>query len=97
MRKLVLVIVLMTCYLVLVVGNAGTTHIVTFYDSTNYWPGWHNSTGYDGDDKEDTIGIPNFTGGSAEINGNGALTNLTFNQSFTSSMWWVLSPGDLCY
>jgi len=93
MRKLVLVIVLMTCYLVLVVGNAGATHIVTFDDNTTYWPGWNNGSG---DDNKDSIGIPNFTGGFADVNANGALTNLTFNQSITSSSFWsVISPGDL--
>jgi hypothetical protein len=65
---------------------------INFGDSSNYWPGWGNGTG---DDNKDVIGIPNFTGGTAELTGN-KLTSLIFNQSVTSSsIWGVTSPGDL--
>jgi len=65
---------------------------MNFGDSSNYWPGWGNGTG---DDNKDVIGIPNFTGGTAELTGN-KLTSLIFNQSVTSSsIWGVTSPGDL--
>jgi len=65
---------------------------INFGDSSNYWPGWGNGTG---DDNKDVIGIPNFTGGTAELTGK-KLTSLIFNQSVTSSSTWgITSPGDL--
>ena len=92
MRKSVLVLFVTTCCLVLVAGNAGAI-TVPFNDNSIYWPDWGNGSG---DDSNDTIGIPNFTGGTAEINESGYITDLTFNQSTESSSYWgVLSPGDL--
>ena len=86
------ILILLALGLFISIPMAGAT-TVNFGDTNNYWPGWDNGTR---DDDHDTIGIPDFTGGSADINGNGALTNLTFNQSFTSSSFWsVISPGDL--
>lgn len=71
---------------------AGAT-VVPFGDSKNYWPGWGNGSS---DDGKDSLAIPQFTGGSADVDNNGLLTSLTFNQSLTSSSyWWVISPGDL--
>lgn len=94
MRKLVLVIVLMTCYLVLVVGNAGATHIVTFDDNRNYWPGWGN---VNGDNNKDTIGTPNILGGEAEISEDSYLTKLTFEviPEAHLHLWNLVVPGDL--
>jgi hypothetical protein len=72
---------------------------IDFGDTSIYWPGWDNGQssqyGYPPDDVSDTVGIPNFTGGTAEVQ-NGSLIQLTFyNATTSSSYWWVLSPGDL--
>lgn len=83
------------CCSVLVAGNAGATYFVTFDDSTKYWPGWETS----GNSGQDTVGIPDFTGGEAIISNNGYLASLTFNytsdQDWADDYWWVVSPGDL--
>jgi len=82
----------MFTFTLFLIGPAANAHIVTFGDSNNFWPGWSNSTG---DDKNDTIGIPNLTGGQAEFS-SGLLTSLTFyNATLSSSYWGVISPGDL--
>jgi hypothetical protein len=66
---------------------------LTFDDNTNYWPGWGNGTG---DDSKDSIGIPDFTGGTIILDSSGKLVQLTIGQSVTSSnIWGVISPGDL--
>lgn len=95
MRKSVLVIVLIMCCSVLVAGNAGATYTVAFSDSAYYWPGWSAT----GNNSQDTVGIPDFTGGEAIISNSGYLTSLTFNytsdESWADDYWWVLSPGDL--
>ena len=91
MKKLVTVFGLLIISLFVVSVNANA-EIVSFSDTNNYWPGRSNGSG---DDFQDTIGIPNFTGGQATIT-NGQLTNLTFNRApGTEPYWWVLSPGDL--
>lgn len=61
---------------------------ITFGDTQYFWPGWGNGTG---DDNFDTIGTPNFSGGTAVID-NGYLKSVTFNYS-----GWLneLEPGDL--
>ena len=80
---------------------ASTTSATTipFGDSSIYWPGWGNGQGpkygHPADDTNDTVGTPELTGGTAEVQ-NGSLTHLTFyNSTVSSSYWWVLSPGDL--
>jgi len=90
MRKLV--IILIASFLIF---SASAAMAQTFIDNTIYWSGWGNATS--GDNTNDTIGIPDFKGGSATVT-NGRLTNLTFDrqvQSGYNSLWWVLSPGDL--
>lgn len=75
-----------------IVSAKADAAIISFGDTSNYWPGWGNGTG---DDSKDVIGSPDFTGGQANITG-GMLSNLTFNRTAaTTSYWWALSPGDL--
>jgi hypothetical protein len=70
----------------------GSASAVPFSDNTIYWTGHSNGSG---DDFNDTIGIPNLTGGDYVVSG-GSLTSLTFNRTSTgSSLFGLLSPGDL--
>jgi hypothetical protein len=71
-----------------------------FGDSSIYWPGWNNTTsGLSGDDINDDIGIPEFSGGTAtieEVGGIRYLTELEINVSnYNGNDWGMLSPGDL--
>ena len=67
-------------------------HTVIFGDNTNFWPGWGNGE----DDNTPTVGIPNLTGGSAEVSSDGYLTKITMAQnSAGSSYYYVLTAGDL--
>jgi hypothetical protein len=70
---------------------------VTFGDTSIYWPGW-KSTDL-ADNNKDTMGIPDFTGGSVEINSYSALQMLTFNYkaNYNNQLgwWYILAPGDL--
>jgi hypothetical protein len=70
---------------------------VTFGDTSIYWPGWQSPD--PADNNKDTICIPNFTGGSVEINSYSALQKLTFNYKANYynelGLWYVLAPGDL--
>jgi hypothetical protein len=69
---------------------------INFIDSpTNYyWPGYGNGSS---DDSKDTIGVPNFTGGSLELTDNGYLQSITFNYKADAylNLWNLLTPGDL--
>ncbi|MEW6417382.1 MAG: PEP-CTERM sorting domain-containing protein [Nitrospirota bacterium] len=85
--------------LTLLMGTAGIARAVsvTFGDTSTYWSGWQSPDS--ADNSKDTIGIPDFTGGSAEINSDSALQKLTFNYeadySYQLQWWYVLTPGDL--
>lgn len=95
MRKSILGLFVIACWLLVVAGHASAI-TVTFGDNSNYWPDWYHIDGKSGDDGKDTLAIPQFTGGSAEINESGYLTNLTFGQGTSSSnLWELLTPGDL--
>lgn len=72
-------------------AGPANAQMVNFADNAVYWPGWGNGTI---DDSYDTIGIPNFIGGTANVE-SGRLMSLTFNQSLSSSYYYLLSPGDL--
>ena len=92
MKKII--IVLMVCFVAFFAGTA-KAQTINFGDSRNYWPNWGNNDHdpWPGTDNDlDSIGTPNFIGGSAEVTG-GRLTSLTINR--TSSFSSVLSPGDL--
>lgn len=91
MRISGLVSILILVFMALSVGSAGATTI-PFGDSSTYWPGWNNGSG---DDSDESIGIPNFTGGTAVVV-DCHLVTLTFDQPITSSgLWPVISPGDM--
>lgn len=85
--------------LILLMGTARIAEAisVTFGDTSKYWPGWQSPD--PADNSKDTIGIPDFTGGSAEINSDSTLEMLTFNYEANYSyqlQWWsILTPGDL--
>ena len=90
MKKTVFVSVL---FVVLIASQAfGTT--INFGDTSYYWPGWLSSD--TSDNTKDTIGTPNFLGGTAEIT-NGFLTNLTFQVKAKDylNLWNLLLPSDL--
>ncbi|ROQ91132.1 PEP-CTERM sorting domain-containing protein [Desulfosoma caldarium] len=61
------------------------------YDNTDkdYWPGWDNDL--------DTIGIPDFTGGTVELNDDYELETIVLNLLSweTEPAWSILAPGDL--
>jgi len=83
-------ILVMLAYLVFT-GPALAT-VISFQDTQNYWPNWGNGTS---DDGKDTIGIPNITGGSVDVE-NGLLNSVTFNYTgCTSSLWHLVTAGDL--
>jgi len=89
--KKALILILASIFVTAMAG-AAQAELINFSDNNIFWPGWHNTTG---DDGQDTIGIPDFTGGTAGVV-NGRLTDLTFNRaSGSASYWGVLSPGDL--
>ena len=91
MRRSVMVLgfIIISVFIVSVNANA---EVVSFGDTSKFWPGWGNGSS---DNFNDTIGIPNFTGGEASIT-SGQLNKLTFDRATgTSPYWGVLSPGDL--
>jgi hypothetical protein len=91
MKKITAIIGIMIIA-VCVVSVSAYAETISFSDTHRYWSGWENGTG---DDSQDTIGIPNFTGGQATVTSNN-LYNITFNRAAgTDSHWSVLSPGDL--
>ena len=66
--------------------------VISFTDNRIYWPNWGNNTT---DDSQDSIGIPNFLGGTVTIQGS-SLTSITFNYTGTiTNGWGILQPGDL--
>jgi len=92
MKKLLGVLMLCSVAVVFTASIAGASTTYSFGDNSIYWPGWGNGSG---DDSRDRIGIPEWEGGTAEVDG-GYLTELKFDQSITSlSNWGLLSPGDL--
>jgi hypothetical protein len=97
MRQLLKILILSSfvCFLCASTAGAGT---VSFGDTANYWPGWNNTKNGTGDDSQDTIGEPDFTGGTATFSSTGKLTGLSFTVSnpVAPSSWNAnISPGDL--
>lgn len=98
-RLMSTVVVFGACLLITLNPGVSSSLTINFTDNTTYWPQWGN-TDHDSwpgtDNNLDTIGFPNFTGGSVEVN-NFYLTAITF--SFASwgsgSGWNKLEPGDL--
>ncbi|SHF16213.1 VPLPA-CTERM protein sorting domain-containing protein [Desulfacinum infernum DSM 9756] len=66
---------------------------LTFGDTHNYWPGWGNGSR---DDSQDTIGDPDFTGGTITVEG-AFLKQITFSfkEWESGTTWGKLHPGDL--
>lgn len=88
-------------FLLGIVGTSSVyADIISFYDNQNYWPGYANNDQdlwRPPDDQRDTIGVPDFTGGTVELNNQWYLTQIIFNfQSWgTGGTWDKLEPGDL--
>ena len=89
--------ILLGALFLLVVSTQAFGLDITFYDSTIYWNGYSSSdtSDYGGkglDNNRDSIGSPNFTGGSATIVG-GILTSLAFNYTMDGDT--NIKPTDL--
>jgi len=84
--------------LLIFTASAAHAEVISFGDTSTYWPGWAAAPkagqATNPDNTKDTIGTPNFTGGTATII-NHLLTQLTFNRTTNSDNWTVLSAGDL--
>lgn len=95
MKRLLFFLVLATgLFGALAPSPAGATPIVkNFGDTSYYWPGWGNGTA---DNAKDTIGVPDFTGGSVTLT-DFYLTTIVFNFSSWpgGNSWNKLEPGDL--
>ena len=81
--------ILLTFLMIIFTCGVASATDVTFGDDTIFWTGWGNATT---DDFDDTIGIPNFTGGTASVDGSGFLNSIQFDYLGSSSS---LRPGDL--
>ena len=89
-------------FIVLGLATSSFGMVVTFNDDSIYWTD-HWKSGDSNKDSQDVIGIPNFTGGSYEINdATGRLTRITFNYNGrmsdsdqSSLLYSRLAPGDL--
>ena len=85
-------ILLLSFLAVFLCASITSATTIPFGDKENYWPTWGNGP----DDGNDTIGTPDFLGGSAEIT-NGYLTKLTFDIRAKAylDLWDMIYPGDL--
>lgn len=63
---------------IFVLSSPASAQIYTFGDTQNYWPGWNNGSG---DDAKDTIGTPDFFGGSMTFTGS-LLTGIQIDYAF---------------
>jgi hypothetical protein len=75
-------------------STVSRAYTYSFGDDVKYWESWGNGSG---DDNRDSIGIPDFIVGEAEIDNSGLLTSITFHFSTwgTSDTWKKIAPGDL--
>lgn len=102
MKKVILGCWLAGAFLLGIVGTSSAyADIITisFSDTQIHWPGYANNDqdGWPGpDDHLDTIGVPNFTGGTVELD-QWYLTQIIFNIQLwgTGGAWEKLEPGDL--
>ncbi len=103
MKRAILLSVLAAAFILAAVPFPGsaTPITVTFGDNSKYWPGWGNSdndTWPGRDNDKDTIGKPDFTGGSYTYdNETYSIKKLsfTFSKWGTETEWNVLEPGDV--
>lgn len=94
MKKAILGCFVVGAFLLGIVGTSSVhADILSFVDSSNYWPGYNNGTG---DDLKDTIGVPDFTGGTVQLD-QWYLKQITLNfQDWgTRGAWGKLELGDL--
>ena len=98
-RSLLLCLLAAACILFAMPYSALATPF-TFGDSSKYWPEWGNTDkdSWPGwDNLLDTIGSPNFTGGTVTLNDDYELMSITISASTwgSGSTWSKLAPGDL--
>jgi hypothetical protein len=80
---------LLTLFFVLGLATSSFGMVVDFQDNVIYWPGWASTNSAHNQLGSEFIGIPNFTGGSYEINDTtGRLTGITFKYDGS-----VAAPG----
>jgi hypothetical protein len=73
------------------VASAGATTI-SFGDGSKYWDGWGNGT----DDNNDSIGTPDFAGGTVEVTSGGYLDKISIQQTSSADpLYSLLTAGDL--
>jgi hypothetical protein len=93
MKRNVLLSALAVALLSLCLPYPAFSLTLTFEDTRNYWPGWGNGSR---DDSQDTIGDPDFTGGTITVEG-AFLKQITFSfkEWESGTTWGKLHPGDL--
>jgi hypothetical protein len=81
-----------TALLIIFISSRAFGTLISFDDGSNYWPGWGNGS----EDNTDCHGIPEFTGGTATINGS-YLTKIefTYRADHYLNIWGLLEPRDL--
>lgn len=85
------------CLFIILISSQALGLTINFSDDPNteiYWPTWNNGTS---DDTRDTIGIPNFIGGSVTLTETGYLTGIVIQYTADNylNLWGVLKPSDL--
>src|SRR6185369_8512804 len=73
---------------------AQTSHAISFVDTVNYWPTWQ-STSDPADNAKDVIGHPNIVGGTATIEADRTISQITFTQDAIHPSWSDLYTTDL--
>jgi len=93
MKRNVLLSALAVALLSLCLPYPAFSLTLTFEDTRNYWPSWGNGSG---DDSQDTIGDPDFTGETITVEG-ASLKQITFSfkEWESGTTWGKLRPGDL--
>lgn len=88
--------VLFTLGIIAQLAFSQTSYAVsTFGDTAKFWPTWESTTD-PGDNSKDVIGHPDITGGTATIEADRTLSQITFTQDLSfSNSWSDLYTTDL--
>jgi hypothetical protein len=79
--------------LVLFLFTSANATVIPFDDKSIFWPGWYNNTT---DDTKDSVGTPNFSGGTVNVTAGGYLDKITiYQQDSSRTLYSLLAPGDL--
>ncbi len=82
--------ILLSLLFCLAISSQAVAITINFGDNSNNWPGWGTAT----ENGIDTIGIPDFIGGSLVLR-EGFLDSITFNYTGSTTLGWnLLQPGD---